>query len=138
MTSFTTPQVSRLTGVNIKTLQAWDVTSFISPSVAKAHGTGSRRLWNFQDVVALRTAQELRSQGVPLQRIRRVVEYLRTAAGLANPLANARLVVSGIDVILVRSNKELMSVLQEPGQRLMRIVVDLGRIVKELEERLAA
>lgn len=128
---FTTTQVIKLTGINPKTLHYWAQTEFISPSIARAHGTGSRRIWSFRDILALRTAHELRSQDVPLQRIRLALNYLQTVEGLENPLAGARLVVSGDDVLVVRGNRELVSILHQPGQSALKLVLDLERIVKD-------
>lgn len=72
--------------------------------------------------------------GVPLQTLRRVVGYLCKAKGLENPLAEARLVVSGSDVLLVQRQEELVSVLRTPGQGVLQLVLDLPRVVEELRE----
>jgi DNA-binding transcriptional MerR regulator len=67
---YSVSQVERLTGINRKTLHFWDRTGFLSPSVRAAHGTGSRRLYSFRDLVALKVAAQLRDAGVSLQSLR--------------------------------------------------------------------
>lgn len=71
---------------------------------------------------------------MPLQTLRKVVRYLRQFKGLENPLAEARLVVASNDVLLVQSQEELISVLKNPGQVVLHLVLDLPRVVEELRE----
>lgn len=134
MQGFTAGEASKLTGIPYGRLDYWARSGFLKPGVAGAKGRGSRRFYSFRDLVALRAAKELREMGVPLQTLRKVVGYLRRAKGLENPLAEARLVVSGSDVLLVQGREELVSVLNAPGQGLLRLVLDLPKVVKELQE----
>ena len=134
MHGFTAGEAEKLTGVPYYRLDYWARSGFIRPSIAGAEGKGSKRLYSFRDLVALRTARELRNSGVPLQTLRKVVRYLRRLKGLENPLAEARLVVAGDDVILVESREKLISILKSPGQGMLHLVLDLPRVVKELQE----
>lgn len=98
---FRTSEVFKLTGLTPRQLGHWDRTGLFKPSLAGAAGKGSTRFYSFLDVVQLRVAGELRAAGVSLRALKRIMEYLR-AEGLKQPLAEARLVVSGSDVLLVR------------------------------------
>ena len=130
---FSTAQVERLTGIGAKTLHFWDRSRFLSPSVVQAHGTGSRRIYSFRDLVALRVAAQLRDAGISLQSLRKVVTALREIHGLEQPLAETFLVTNGHDV-LERHGDELMSVLRQPGQSMFSFVIDLSRTVETLRE----
>lgn len=132
MQGFTAGEASKLTGVPYDRLDYWARSGFLRPGVAGAKGRGSKRLYSFRDLVALRTAKELREMGVPLQTLRKVVNYLRRAKGLENPLAEARLVVSGSDILLLNAHEELVSVLRAPGQGVLWLVLDLPKVVEEL------
>lgn len=134
MQGFTAGEAEKLTGVPYDRLDYWVRSGFIKPSIAGAKGKGSKRLYSFRDLVALKTAKELRNLGVPLQTLRKVVRYLRQFKGLENPLAEARLVVAGNDVLLVQSQEELISVLKNPGQGVLHLVLDLPKVVEELQE----
>ncbi|MDR9785794.1 MAG: helix-turn-helix domain-containing protein [Peptococcaceae bacterium MAG4] len=136
MQGFTAGEASKLTGVLYDRLDYWARSGFLKPGVTGAKGKGSRRLYSFRDLVALRTAKELRDMGVPLQTLRKVVGYLRRAKGLENPLAEAKLVISGSDVLLVQGREELVSVLDAPGQGVLQLVMDLPKMVEELRERI--
>jgi len=134
MTGFTAKQVVALTGVPYKRLDSWANSGFLIPSIAEADGTGSRRLYSFQDLVTLRTAKILRDAGISLQGLRKVVQFLRDTHGTEQPLAHTRLIVAGDDVLMVQTDGELMSVLRYPGQHVLRVIVDLGRLVQALHE----
>lgn len=79
---FRTSEVAKLAGLTQRQLDYWDRTGFLKPSLARAAGRGSARFYSFRDVVELRIAKELRDAGIPLQALRRVVEYLRDVEGL--------------------------------------------------------
>jgi DNA-binding transcriptional MerR regulator len=134
MDGFRTPQAAKATGVNPKTLHYLDRTGFLSPSIRPSHGTGTRRVYSFQDLLALRVARELRDAGVSLQALRRVVAFLRNREELGQyPLAETYLVTDGHDVF-ADTGKGLISALQEPGQGLLFHVLDLKRTVDELHQ----
>ncbi len=128
---FSTAQVEQLTGIGAKTLHFWDRSGFLSPSVVRAHGTGSRRIYSFRDLVALRVAAQLRDAGISLQSLRKVVSTLRKMHGLEQPLAETYLVTNGCD-ILEKQGSEVMSALREPGQTFFSFVIDLSRTVEAL------
>ena len=133
--AYSSGQASRLTGVPYRTLDYWARTRFIVPSAAEASGTGSERRYTFKDLVALRIVRELRAGGVSTRALRRVIEFLRSAMDVVNPLSELRLVVAGNDVLLVTGNKELISVLRNPTQSVFAFVLDVTRTVAELKER---
>lgn len=133
MEGFTTKEVIKLAGIKNRTLDFWDHSGFIGPSLMQAKGTGSRRLYSFRDILSLRVAREFRDRGISLQTLRKVVEHLQRREGLENPLASMLLVTDGIDVY-ERQADELVSLLKEPGQRHFLFVLDLPRIVEELKE----
>lgn len=126
---FSASQVEHLTGINRKTLHGWDHTGFLSPSTQAAHGTGTRRIYSFQDLVALRVAAQLRTAGVSLQSLRLVTERLRANQDLAHPLAETYLVTDGVEV-WERRGDELLSWLKQPGQRFFSFVIDIPKTVE--------
>jgi DNA-binding transcriptional MerR regulator len=129
-------QVERLTGVERRTLDFWDKSGFIAPTVQQGRGKGSQRLWGFDDLVALKVAGQLRALGVSLQALRKVAAYLRGRTPPAS-FANTFLVSDGVDVF-ERSGDALISTLRRPGQSTLAWIVDVGAIVEELEAALAA
>ena len=131
---FTPRQVTHFTGVPYSTLNLWAKNGLVRPSVAPGTGTGNERIYSFSDLVALKVAFELRKAGVTTSSLKKVVQFLRENEGLDQPLANARLVVSGRDVLVVKNSNELISALSKPGQSCLSFVVDLPRTLGELTE----
>ena len=131
---YTAKQVTAVTGVSYQTLNLWAKTGLVEPSIAQAAGTGTERIYSFRDLIALKLAVELRKGGVSTRALRKVIDFLRGSVGLESPLSEARLVVTEIDVVLVRSSKELISVLKKPGQAYLAFVLDLPRTVIALKE----
>src|SRR6266700_7498201 len=99
--SFSTREAAQITGVSHRTVDFWAKTKLIVPSIADANGTGTDRLYNFDDLVALRVARELRQAGISTQSLRKVVKHLREN-GWPKPLSQVRLVGIGSQTCAVR------------------------------------
>lgn len=128
---FTARQVMQLTGVPYSTLNLWAKNGLVQPSVAPGTGTGSERVYSFSDLVALKVAFELRKSGVTTSSLKKVVDFLHQHEQMEKPLSEARLVVTGRDVAIVREG-ELVSALSKPGQGYLSFVVDLPQMLGEL------
>ena len=64
---FTTRSAAILTGVTLATIERWDGIGFFSPSVLEGDGRGSRRVFSFRDVVALRIAETISYSPNPIR-----------------------------------------------------------------------
>src|SRR5262249_25008770 len=123
---------------NRKTLGYWHVSGFLSPSLKQSSGPGTRRLYSFSDLVAIRVTRELRRQGLSLQALRKLVKFLRDQKQMEeHPLAGWFVVWRGKDVVVLDGDKP-MSALREPGQGVFHFVVDLDRAVEEVREAVRA
>lgn len=128
---FTARQVGRLTGVPYSTLNLWAKNGLVQPSVAPGTGTGSERIYSFTDLIALKVGFELRKSGISTSSLRKVVDFLRQREHMEKPLAEARLVITGGDIVIVNQG-ELTSVLSNPGQGYLSFVVDLPQMLGEI------
>ena len=134
---FPTDVAAKLGGVTPKMLENWETTRFISPSFP-AKRRGISRRYSFRDVVAIRIAGQLRAEGIPLQALRKVVQYLCARTGLSptEALASTSLVTDGRDVYEVKGEVSI-STLRRPGQRML-LVVALDELVAELQAQTRA
>jgi DNA-binding transcriptional MerR regulator len=73
---FRAPEALKIAGVTYRQLDYWTRTGLITPSIKDAHGSGSQRLYSFQDLATLKVIRRLLDAGVSLQRIRKAVEHL--------------------------------------------------------------
>ena len=69
-------EVQRVVGVTYRQLDYWARTDLAVPSVRDADGSGSQRLYSFQDILKLRIIKTLLDTGVTLQKIRKATDYL--------------------------------------------------------------
>ena len=74
--AYTTGEAVRLSGVRARTLDFWVRSGVLTPSVARADGKGTDRLFSLADIVALCGAEELRRAGVELRAARPAIDYL--------------------------------------------------------------
>src|SRR5262245_63702811 len=125
--SFSTAEAARLAGLSARQLDHWDRKGLLSPSLERAAGYGSSRRYSFADVVRLRVAARLRSNGVGLSRIRRCAEALARLDPEAD-LGRARLLVVGSTVLWARPDREVIDLLRD-GQ--LVLVCSLGDAVAE-------
>ena len=93
----------RVADLTLRQVRHWDQKGLVKPSVQAAHGRGSRRLYSFDDLVELRMIARLRRSGLSLQRIARLLRYVRKHLGATGALKNVRLLTDG-DRVFVRSD----------------------------------
>lgn len=94
---YTVAEVSRLFGFNPSRLRYWHRSGLLEPS-ARLSG---RNYYTFQDLVGVRAAKTLLEQGVPLQKVRRLVESLHeTFPETMRPLSELRVMADGRTVLV--------------------------------------
>lgn len=122
------PQVCSIVGITYRQLDYWARTGLLEPSVSRARGSGSQRLYSYSDLLQLKVIKRLVDAGVSLQATRKAIECLR---GGGEDLAAANLVIDGSTSVLARSGQEIIDLLKG-GQTVLNIV-PLGGVVSELE-----
>ncbi len=125
------PAVCKIVGISYRQLDYWTTTGLVQPSVRMADGSGSQRLYAFDDVLQLKIVKNLLDTGVSLQRIRAAIEYVRER-GLS--LRSVTLMSDGQTVYAADDQRELIDLLQK-GQGVFAIAVE--PLVAELEASIA-
>jgi DNA-binding transcriptional MerR regulator len=133
-TGFGVAAVLRLTHVSYRNLDYWARTGLVRSSIRQAAGKGSRRVYGFEDLVALRLVGTLRQAGIPLQAIRRAVRYLQAHA--ANPLGTLALIADGRRILATSDDARRMIDATAEGQ--VVIAVDVTPIRRQLESSVMA
>jgi DNA-binding transcriptional MerR regulator len=103
---FSGPQVCALVGVTYRQLDYWARTGLLTPSVASASGSGSKRKYSYRDVVELKVIKQLLDADLSLQAARRAVDCLRM--DLQVDLAGTKLVLTSTTSVLAHSNGEVV------------------------------
>ena len=123
----------RTVGISYRQLDYWARTELVTPSVRDADGSGSQRMYSFNDVVQLRVIKKLIDAGVSLPKIRRAVDYLRDE--LKMPIEDVTLVSDGKTIHACLSANEVVDLLAG-GQGVFAIAV--GKVYEELQGRVRA
>ncbi|MFD6419762.1 MerR family transcriptional regulator [Streptomyces sp. NPDC060194] len=114
------PTACAAAGITYRQLDYWARTGLVEPSVRSAQGSGSQRLYSFQDVVVLKVVKRFLDTGVSLQNIRTTIQHLR-ARGSAD-LERLTLMSDGATVHECSSPEEVVDLLQG-GQGMFGIAV---------------
>lgn len=127
------PQVAKVVGISYRQLDHWTSTGLVTPSVRDAEGSGSQRLYGFDDIVQLKVIKRLRDAGVSLQRIRRAVEEVRDRGLSLRDLMLAS--DSGGNVFAVDDQQQAMDLLMS-GQGVFFIAIDpvAQEVLREVAE----
>ncbi len=121
--------VLTLTGASYRMLDYWARTSLVRSSIRQAAGKGTRRVYAFEDLVALRLVRRLRDAGIPLQAIRRAVRYLQAHAD--RPLSTLALIADGRRILALTDDPRRLIDATMEGQ--VVIAVDVAPIRQSLE-----
>lgn len=115
------PEVCKVVGISYRQLDYWARTELVTPSVRDAGGSGTQRLYSFQDLVQLRVIKKLLDAGVSLQRIRKAVLFLRQHMG-TQP-TGITLMSDGASVYACESEDEVIDLVKR-GQGVFAIALD--------------
>lgn len=97
-------EARRIAGISYRQLDSWTRAGLVKPE-QEAAGSGSPRRWSPAQVVELQVIGDLRRAGVPMQRIRRAINWLRKALPkVAAPLAELSFVTDGRRVFYLSPN----------------------------------
>ena len=114
------PAVCKIVGISYRQLDYWTTTGLVTPSVRDAEGSGSQRLYAFEDIVQLKVIKSLLDAGVSLQRIRAALEYVRDQ-GLS--LRNLTLLSDGSKAVYALDDNQQVIDLLGRGQGVFAIAV---------------
>ena len=119
-------------GISYRQLDYWARTGLVEPTIRPATGSGTQRLYSFQDVLVLKVVKRLLDTGVSLQNIRTAIEHLRVQG--VEDMSTVTLMSDGASIYECRSADEILDLLQG-GQAVFGIAV--GTVWKEVEGTLS-
>ncbi len=126
------PTACKIVGITYRQLDYWARTELVTPSVRGADGSGTQRLYSFDDIVALRVVKRLLDTGVSLQKVRAAIDELRRRG---HGLADSTLASDGTSVFALEGEDQLVDLLKK-GQGVFAIMV--SPVVDELRGEVTA
>jgi uncharacterized protein (DUF433 family) len=130
--AFTADHVCQLTGLTKRQLSYWDRTGFFAPRYADENRRRPfSRIYDFRDVVGLRTIALLRNKyNIPLQQLRRVGEWLATHH--ETPWASLKFYVGGGKVFFDDPESGERMATEPHGQEVFP--VEMVEVIREMEK----
>ncbi|MEZ5176126.1 MAG: MerR family transcriptional regulator [Acidimicrobiia bacterium] len=119
---FRSPQVCTVVGITYRQLDYWDRSGLLGPSVRSATGSGTQRLYSFEDIVTLRLIKRLSDAGTSLQKIRAAFEQLDTQMGETWRQSDITLLSDGSTIYAATSPEEVVDLFRK-GQGVFGIAV---------------
>ena len=121
--TFTSAEVSRVSGVSLRQLQWWDERKVVSP-----RHEGHKRLYLTEEVVEVTVIAELRRKGFSLQKIRRVLRFLQREMGkrlaeVMSAQSDLHLITDGKIIYLEDDAKRIVDILKNARQPMFLVSV---------------
>jgi DNA-binding transcriptional MerR regulator len=123
------PQACKIVGITYRQLDYWTRTGLVVPSLQQAAGSGTQRLFSFNDLLQLKVIKSLTDAGASLQRVRQAIDYVRNH--LADDWARLTIVTDGAGVYACTSDAEVVDLLRS-GQGVLGAVVAVDRVRAQL------
>ena len=122
---------SKVAGITYRQLDYWARKQIVEPSITPSHGSGSRRLYSFKDVVILAVSKRLLDAGVNLQNVTAAIGILsrRTTA----QLADVTIMCDGQQVYECTTSEQMLNLLRS-GKAVFGVSV--GSLWHEIDEAL--
>ena len=123
------PQACKIVGITYRQLDYWTRTGLVEASLRGAQGSGTQRLYSFNDLLQLKVIKRLTEAGASLTKVRQAIEYVRT--NLEDDWAKATIATDGNGVYACTSDAEVVDLLRS-GQGVLGAIVSVGRVRDEL------
>jgi DNA-binding transcriptional MerR regulator len=125
------PEVCKVVGISYRQLDYWARTGLVTPSVREAGGSGTQRVYSFQDLVVLKVIKKLTDAGVSLQRVRKAIAYLRQSGDLQP--SGITLMSDGVGIYACESEDQIIDLVKR-GQGVFAIALD--KVLEDLSASL--
>ena len=123
------PQACKIVGITYRQLDYWTRTELVTPSVQAATGSGSQRLYSFNDLLQLKVVKSLTDAGASLQKVRQAIDYVRNH--LSDDWSQVTIVTDGGGVYACTSDAEVVDLLRS-GQGVLGAIVAVDKVRDQL------
>ena len=128
-TGYRGPQACKIVGITYRQLDYWTRTGLLTPTIQEASGSGTQRLYSFNDLLQLKVIKSLTDAGASLQKVRQAIEYVRD--NVADDWAKLTIATDGSGVYACTSDSEVIDLLRS-GQGVLGAVVAVDKVREQL------
>lgn len=122
---------SKVAGITYRQLDYWARKQIVEPSINPSHGSGSRRLYSFKDVVILAVSKRLLDAGVNLQNVTTAIGFLTQRT--VQQLEDVTIMCDGDTVHECTTNEQVIDLVHS-GRAVFGVSV--GSLWHQIEEAL--
>ena len=123
------PQTCKIVGITYRQLDYWTRTGLVAPTIQEAQGSGTQRLYSFNDLLQLKVIKSLTDAGASLQKVRQAIDYVRDH--LDDDWSRVTIVTDGAGVYACTSDAEVVDLLRK-GQGVLGAIVAVDKIKEQL------
>ena len=123
------PQACKIVDITYRQLDYWTRTELVQPTVQAATGSGSQRLYSFNDLLQLKVIKSLTDAGASLQKVRQAIDFVRT--NLDDDWSKLTIATDGTKVYALTSDAEVLDLLRS-GQGVLGAVVAVEKMRDQL------
>jgi DNA-binding transcriptional MerR regulator len=124
------PQACKIVGITYRQLDYWTRTGLVTPSLQEATGSGSQRLYSFNDLLQLKVIKSLTDAGASLQKVRQAIDWVRDNL-VEDNWSQVTIVADGSRVYALSSDEEVIDLLRS-GQGVLGAVVAVDKVRDQL------
>ena len=128
-TGYRGPQACKIVGITYRQLDYWTRTGMIVPSIAEAQGSGTQRLYSFNDLLQLKLIKGLTDAGASLQKVRQAIAYVRD--NVDGDWGKVTICTDGNGVYACTSEQEVVDLLRS-GQGVLGAIVAVDKVRDQL------
>jgi DNA-binding transcriptional MerR regulator len=123
------PQTCKIVGITYRQLDYWTRTELVTPSLQEAQGSGTQRLYSFNDLLQLKVIKGLSDTGASLQKIRQAIEYVRNHVD--DDWSKVTIVTDGGGVYACTDDSQVVDLLRS-GQGVLGAIVAVDKVRDQL------
>ena len=123
------PQTCKIVDITYRQLDYWTRTGLVVPSLQEAKGSGTQRLYSFNDLLQLKVIKGLTDAGASLQKIRQAIDYVQHH--MEDDWSKVTLVTDGSGVYTLTTDQEVIDLLRK-GQGVLGAIVAVDKVREEL------
>ena len=127
------PQACKIVGITYRQLDYWTRTNLVTPSLQEAQGSGTQRLYSFNDLLQLKVIKRLTDAGASLRKVRQAIEFV--TENMQEEWSKATIATDGNRVYSCTTDAEVIDLLRH-GQGVLGAVVAVDRVREELTDNL--
>jgi DNA-binding transcriptional MerR regulator len=132
-TGYRGPQACKIVGITYRQLDYWTRTNLVTPSLQEAQGSGTQRLYSFNDLLQLKVIKSLTDAGASLRNVRRAIEFV--TENLQEDWSKATIATDGNRVYACTTDAEVIDLLRN-GQGVLGAIVAVDKVREELTDNL--